>query len=213
MLQRQILFRLSPTECCPMPDARKPDVAGSGDPAASWKLTLAVDVEEKGLKRIKSGNVGHTWVKLSASNGDKWSYGFWPQVGYNADKPWAPVAGCVHHPDVSHEPPRATEYDDIDYDVSSAAFTNALDYAEAQVKGKPDYKLFSYNCTSFAIEMAKSAGITPPDATTLTIPNPNALAEGIDEEKKKRAEDAADAAAGPRPELPPGGTGSADAGA
>jgi hypothetical protein len=163
-----------------------PDVAGAGT-ATDWKLILAVDREQKGLGRLISANVGHTWVKLQDNAGEKFSYGFWPKRGFSATEPWKSVPGCVHHPDTDHEPPAATEYLDIDYKLSNANYLKAIAHAESVCKATPDYNLFSYNCTTFAINVAKAAGISPPSSTTLAIDNPNALFEGIEEETKKRA--------------------------
>ena len=180
------LARLSPALCAFGPDCSPPDTTGVGV-ATSWKLTLAVDREQQGLGRLVSGNVGHTWVKLQDNVGTKYSYGFWPQVGFSASNPFKSVTGCVHHPDTAHEPPAATDYLDIDYGLKHADYVNGLSHAEKVCKTAPAYNLASYNCTTFAIDVAKAAGISPPSSTTLAIHNPNALYEGIEEEAKKRA--------------------------
>jgi hypothetical protein len=157
-----------------------PDHIGGG-PEGSWKLTVAVDREQKGLGRLATGNVGHTWVKLTASNGTKYSYGFWPQTFFDRKNPLGTVAGCVHHPDTAHEPPAAVDYLDIDYPISKADATSALRHAQDVCLTRPGYNLVSYNCTSFAIDVARAAHVSPPSSTTLAIHNPNALYEGIEE--------------------------------
>ena len=177
--------KVSAASCCNAKDCGGADKVGSGTPT-SYSLTLAVDKEEDGLGRLSSGNVGHTWVKVDADDGTHFSYGFWPQTGFSADplKAFDPVLGCVHHPDIAHEPPAATNYIDISYSITKKGYTDTLSYAESICKATPHYDLNDYNCTSFAIEMAKKAGVSPPSSTTLAIDNPNALYEGIEESKK-----------------------------
>lgn len=178
------LHRLSPAMCASGISCGTPDSIGVGGPT-EWKLTLAVDREEEGLGRLKTGNVGHTWVKLADNKGEKYSYGFWPQSGFNASEPWKAVPGCVHHPDTAHEPPHATDYIDIHYKLTKPNYDKAVAHADGICKAKPDYSLFSYNCTTFAVDVAKAGGVSPPSSTTLAIHNPNALFEGIEKEKKK----------------------------
>ena len=181
------LFRVSPSMCCASTDCALPDVAAPvGSTASKWTLTIAVDREEKGLGRLQSGNVGHTWVKLSANNGEHWSFGMWPQTGFDPSHPFTSVKGCIHHPDTAHEPPAATEYLGIDYDLTQPNYAAGLAFAQGECTRVPDYNLMSYNCTTFAIQTAKAAGVTPPSSTTLAIHNPNALYEGIEEELEKR---------------------------
>jgi hypothetical protein len=180
----QIFRRLSPALCAKPADCAKPDTPGSGA-ASSWKLSIAVDKEQGGLGRLFTGNVGHTWVRLSDNSGEKYSYGFWPQVGFNSKKPFSSVAGCIHHPDTAHEPPNATNYLAKDYTLTNANYQKALGHAQSVCSSKPSYNLVSYNCTSFAIDDAKAAEVSPPASTTLAIHNPNALYEGIEENKSE----------------------------
>jgi uncharacterized protein DUF4157 len=174
------LMRVSPALCSK--DCIAPDKKGIGAPS-SWRLTLAVDMEQKGLGRLVSGNVGHTWVRLHDNTGTRYSYGFWPQKGFNSKKPFSSVAGCVHHPDTAHEPPNATNYQEKEYVVTKPQFDQALNAAQSVCAAKPEYNLVTYNCTTFGIDVVKAAGMPPPASTTLAIHNPNALYEGIEENK------------------------------
>jgi hypothetical protein len=179
-----LVHRLDPSMCsadCTAPDAVE------ASPSTTWLLKLAVDREEKGAHRLVSGNVGHTWVKFLSNGGEQYSFGMWPQYGFDPTSPWKSVKGCVHHPDTAHEPPAATEYLDIDYPVTKPKYDSALLKAQTICKASPDYNLFSNNCTSFAIEVVRAAGVTPPSSTTLAVHNPNALFEGIEEETAKAA--------------------------
>ena len=166
-------------------ECEQPDTTGSGT-ATDWKLVLSVDREQKGLGRLISGDVGHTWVKLMNNAGTKFSYGFWPQTGFKSFAPFLSVDGCVHHPDTAHEPPNATEYSDIDYKLTHQNYLNGILFAQSVCEAPPSYNLFTYNCTTFAINVAKAAGVSPPSSTTMAIDNPNALFEGIEEEQAKR---------------------------
>lgn len=183
------IFRI-PGHCaygatCEKPDT--PDARGSGS-ATTWKLILAVDREEKTVTRgLKSGNVGHTWVKLTDNSGARYSYGFWPEDG--PVRPfYKSVPGCTHHPDILHEPPKTIDYIDLDYNLPYAAYLKALTYAQDICKKPPNYNLIKNNCSTFAIEVAKTAGVSPPPSTTLAIHNPNALYKGIEEERRRRYE-------------------------
>src|ERR1044072_2703027 len=106
----------------------------------------------------------------------------WPQTGFEAN-PWKSVKGCVHHPDTAHEPPKATDYKETSFKVTEQQFQKGLDYAQDQCKSFPDYNLMDYNCTTFAIEEDRAAGVTPPASSTLGVHNPNALYEGIEAEE------------------------------
>jgi hypothetical protein len=181
----RVIYRVSADECADRSNCSEPDEKGSGTPT-SWKMTLAADRESKGIGRLISGNVGHSWIKLYDDVGTKHSYGFWPETGFNSKKPWEPVEGCVHHPDIAHEPPDATEYISIDYPLKQKGYTNALSYANSICQSKPKYSLFNFNCTTFAINAAKAAGVSPPSSTSLAIHNPNALAKGIEEKTGKK---------------------------
>jgi len=174
-------MRVSAAQCSK--DCSKPDTLGGGGAPSSWKVTLAVDMEQKGLGRLVSGNVGHTWVRLADNAGTKYSYGFWPQTGFNSKKPLSSVAGCVHHPDTAHEPPNATNYLEKEYTVAKPQFDQALRVAQSVCAANPAYNLATYNCTSYAIDLVKAAGMPTPASTTLAIHNPNALYEGIEENK------------------------------
>jgi len=85
--------------------------------------------------------------------------------------------------DIAHEPPNAKSYLAKEYTVDNANFQNALHHAQSVCAAKPSYNLATYNCTSFAIDVAKAAKVSPPSSTTLAIHNPNALYEGIEKDR------------------------------
>ena len=175
-----------PKHCCDEKGCSKPDKDGSGADATKWTLVLAVDREEKGWDRVSNPeDVGHTWVKLKNNVGEQWSFGMWPQGAF---KFFSAVKGCVHHPDTEHDPPAATEYREISYDITREQYYDALSFAQQQCELAPDYDLTGYNCTTFAISTAIAAGVSPPASTTLAVHNPNALYSGIGKELEKRGE-------------------------
>jgi len=176
-----------PKQCCAENACERPDAKGSGAEASNWKLVLAVDREETDWGLVANPeDVGHTWVKLSDDTGERWSYGMWPEQGFEF---FSAVKGCVHHPDTEHDPPASTDYREISYDLTRTQYYDALEFAQQQCQLKPDYHLQKYNCTTFAISTALAAGVKPPASTTLAVHNPNALYTGIGKElaKRKRA--------------------------
>lgn len=185
-LQALSVYRqLSPDDCSFASNCETPDKLGVG-PANAWNLTLAVDREEENvITALGSSDVGHTWVKFSDNSGTEYSYGFWPQTGFDSKKPFRTVKGCVHHPDTSHEPPKATEYLEKKYSLTQEKYTQGLMHAQNVCKAVPNYNLFTFNCTSFAIDTVKAAELSPPSSTTLAIHNPNALATGIEKDRSE----------------------------
>jgi hypothetical protein len=105
----------------------------------------------------------------------------WPQQYFNPLKPGSPVKGCIHHPDNAHEPPNAVDYKEITYDLNEKQYEDALAFAKDECARRPDYNLLYYNCTHFAIETAKQARVKPPASESLSVDNPNAIYEGMEE--------------------------------
>jgi len=168
--------------CCEPEAIREPDVAGSRS-GRGWRLTIAADKESDDWFERAVGSVGHTWVKLTDDTGARFSYGFYPETGVDASGKSVP--GCVVHPDVSHEPPRARHYIDVGYEITEAGFDKALSLAEERARRTPEYNLYLDNCTTFVIEMAEAAGVeTPTDFTPFD--NPNAMYDGILRERDRR---------------------------
>jgi hypothetical protein len=164
----------------------KPDKEPYGVPT-KWKLTIAVDREAKSRWGYILGDVGHTWVKLSHDQGELWTFGMWPQQFFNALKPGSPVPGCIHHPDTDHD--GAKGYKEITYDLNEKQYEDALGFALDECERRPDYNLLHYNCTHFAIETARQARVKPPPAETLSVPNPNTIYEGIEDDLELQKED------------------------
>jgi len=147
-----------------------PDIRGNGE-ATSWILTIAAVKEDDPL------GIGHAWVKFSDNAGTKYSYGFVPwgdaTVYLSAD-------GHVLHPDKLHDPPQKGEqYTEISYALSHENFLRGLIYAQEICKSPPTYNLIANNCSDFAINVARRAGVSPPSASTLGVTSPSQLYDRI----------------------------------
>jgi hypothetical protein len=196
MLQRAVqqratgptLSRLGANECSRADNCMKPDFDSLGGDPTRWTLSIMVDRESEGLwGRVVNSEVGHTWVKLSHDKGEIWSFGMWPKVGFNALAPGKDVDGCIHHPDRAHAKAPANHLKEMRYDLNEKQYADALEYCQTDCARRPKYNLFEYNCTTFAIEVAKAARVKPPASESMAIHNPNALYEGIEKDLEEQA--------------------------
>ena len=134
------------------------DCAGSdGKEAVSGKYTLTIMTDKEGpfLLIPLTSNVGHSWLKLQDDQGNYWTYGFWPESGFDPNNSTADVNGCVHHPDHAHDSHITSSQT---FEISSKQFMDARSYAESICNSKPKYNLFHYNCTSFVRHTTEAAG-------------------------------------------------------
>jgi hypothetical protein len=67
-------------------------------------LTVNLDLDVPTAAAMKTSNdVGHAFVEFSESNGDRYTYGHYPQKKEIADHIFKPdVNGCTAHPDTTH---------------------------------------------------------------------------------------------------------------
>lgn len=166
--------------CCMPKYCDMPERKGDGMPER-FTLTIAADREKSHpIKGLLTGSVGHTWVKFSTDVGELSSYGLWPKKGFNKLMPNKTVDGCIRHPDASHDGDLATDLKQISYDLKEEDWERARHFAVAECKRRPRYNLFTNNCTTFAIQVARTAGIAPPSSTWMAVDNPNAIYEGIE---------------------------------
>jgi hypothetical protein len=167
-LVRRTLSRVAAPDrmCCPPESIRSPDFTGTH---TRHKLTIAADKESEDFWTRAAGSVGHTWVKFADDAGAIYSYGFYPALGIDAFEPSVP--GCVVHPDLSHEPPRAKDYIEIGYEITEEGLVDAFLFAERWARETPQYNLYTWNCTDFVLEIARAAGVEPPDPVGLNTPN------------------------------------------
>ena len=156
------------------------------------------------MKQTGTESIGHTWVKFRTYNGntllDFSSFGFHPEETLTSANQTIP--GKVVSPDEEYESYNKDEDDPgsllyIDYDVKPVKYNKALTKAKNLTAEPPTYKLFGYNCTAFAREVVKSAGISFPKQADVypsvstfdrmvekISPSPDLLYEILEKKKK-----------------------------
>ena len=187
-----------------------PDAKVGGDKVARLHYLVDVDVKDLGLKDLKEGRVGHTWISLEyddpaavpasvpanhrglLNEGGKYSdpMGFWPKFwvdeegnrrgGYSTNLFKSYVPGEVRHPDRAHE---GAEKAVQTWHLTQPEVERVLAYAESKRDAK--YSVFFYNCTTFGAEAVKAAGKSPPSSSTAGICFPNAAYDGIKKNQDK----------------------------
>lgn len=177
-----------PEEAEPQLEA-KPEVAAkeATEPAGpeaeakpKWKFQVLADREARWSESRywRDFAIGHAWIRLIAPEGDYDSWGYWPDLwsghGVDPKAPWKSVPGKVLHPDEQHVPNAQHTYE-----IEAEKAQQVTDAANAKESSPGMYNLFSYNCTTFAIEMARTAGVSPPSGTLAGIANPNSIYQGI----------------------------------
>jgi hypothetical protein len=161
-----IIARLSAKDCAS--DCEKED--GKGVPTGKFWITLYADKEGAFLLLPATEKVGHSWLRLEDEQGRYWTYGFWPQDGYNSSNIRADVEGCVHHPDTIHKPTASQRFE-LTAAKFSAAFTTAVDTC----KKRPKYNLFGLQCTEFVKQVLAATGEGSFGGFGLIWESPNAL--------------------------------------
>lgn len=158
--------RLDPSMCssdCEVPD-------GTEKAPATPQLVVYADKEGPFLLLPLTHKVGHSWLKLVDTNGNYWTYGFWPQTGFDPSNSSKDVEGCVHHPDTAHKPTSSQTFD-----LTPQEFASARAKAVAICAARPKYNLFGLQCTSFVGLVLAAAGKRPAAGFGLIWESPNAL--------------------------------------
>jgi hypothetical protein len=161
-----IIARLSASDCAR--DCAKED--GKGVATGLFSITIYADNEGPFLLLPATHKVGHSWLRLEDDIGRYWTYGFWPQEGYDPSNIQADVEGCVHHPDTSHKPTASQRFE-LTAAQFSAAFTAAVDTCS----NLPKYNLFGLQCTEFVKQVLATAGQGSFGGFGLIWESPNAL--------------------------------------
>lgn len=156
-------------------------LVGPVPPSTWWTLTVKIDIEAPSAEDVSvSGNWGHTFLKFSESNGNIFTYGFYPAEDMGVTK--TRVNGCLAHPDTIHEP--CVDYE-AQFSLTEAEYNHALANVMGKCAAPPKFDAFNYNCTSFANEVVRDAGKSlPPIRGKVTFreyeaDNPNTLLEGL----------------------------------
>ncbi len=167
---------------CEATPCKQPDIVGDGGPSNSWELDLNIDTDvEKSTDINRPSDVGHANVVFKESNGTKYSFGFYPRPDVPPNEFISMVPGCIAHPDTTHN--ACFDYTE-NYSISQQQYSDALTFAQNLCVLTPKYALFTSNCTTFAVDVAKKAGQSPPSpkgpvlAGTKQSDNPNTLKEG-----------------------------------
>jgi Domain of unknown function (DUF4157) len=161
-----ITRQLNPDMCssdCDIPD-------GINRPKGKYQITIYADKEGSFLLIPFTSGVGHSWIELVDETGNYWTYGFWPQEGFDSSNKSADAEGCVHHPDTAHSPTSSQTFA-----LTAAEFYAAKATAIDSCKTKPKYNLFKLQCTSFVRKVLSAAGKAPSGGFGLIWDSPNAL--------------------------------------
>ena len=171
---------------------------GAEAKVARLHLMAFIEAPAVGLKELKAGEVGHTWIALEyidpahvpdsvnpqhkdmLKTGGKYSdpMGFWPAINegiYYSPNPFKSyVKGWMRHPDDAHQ---GQEQATQTWELTQREVDAVIAYAES--KRGAQYSVFFFNCTTFGYEAVKAAGKSPPSAGHMGVMLPNALYEGI----------------------------------
>ena len=101
---------------------------------------------------------GHSFIRMVAKTDgnaySSYSFGFWPL--YNTPGTGAVTAGVVRNPDPYHDDPGIIERR---FSISYANYLRAAAKIRGVVGSGRSYSFLGYNCTSFAADIAKEAGV------------------------------------------------------
>lgn len=168
---------------CEDPDPRR---QGDGGTATSWTLKTMIDIEATSAEDVGASTVGHTYVEFADSTGRAYTFGFYPDKSSGTPDPiFRPqVRGCIVHPDTAHK--SCVDYTET-FMLAKKEFDAALSFATAACKAPPTYDIQTWNCTTFAVEVARKAGKSLPPTRgqvgsgmlSTIADNPNKLLEGL----------------------------------
>lgn len=159
--------------------------------STSWSLTINVDTERSDWdSALRNTEFGHTHVRFAESNGDEYSYGFYPGPAIPNENNRS-VPGCVNHPDTAHD---ACTDRAVTFSLTHAQYTAALNFAQSFCTTGHYYGInasgLSYTCTTYASQVASAAGRALPSSasapTTVyfqyvpSVDNPNTLLENME---------------------------------
>lgn len=167
---------------CQNPD---PGRTGTGGDPTGWTLKILIDAEAASAADVGPNTVGHTYVEFSNSTGAAWTYGFYPNKSSGTPDPMfhPEVFGCMVHPDTNHA--KCVDYIET-FTLSKAQFDTAIGFAQLLCSAPPRYNIQTFNCTTFARDVAVKAGKSLPPirgsvgpSPGVTADNPYTLIEGL----------------------------------
>ena len=157
----------------------------TGAPTGTQKLVVAIDIEAPTASEVSSeANVGHAYVEFQGTDGSVFTYGFYPDPARPPNIFKTRTFGCMVHPDTIHE--RCVDYRET-FTLTDAEYGAALAMAQRMCSAPPQYDLSTFNCTTFAVVIAREAGKTLPavkgkvggGTIGLVADNPNTLYDAL----------------------------------
>ena len=143
------------------------------------------------------GGWGHAWVSGTDADGNTSSAGSWPSesAGSESVLPWVDYPGSVTDSPGDRDGYPEDKYtdsqiDSVTFEVTPEQYEKYQDFVESAQKDEDRRWSLRDNCTDFAIEAAKEAGvdIDYDDASNLGHSDPAELAEWIKEQNKIQEE-------------------------
>ena len=129
-------------------------------------------------------------MRFQENNGRQYTYGFYP-ASQIPDENQRTVAGCVHHPDTTHD---ACIDDKVTYSLTQDQYNAGLQSAQ-RICGTGHAYGEHYTCTTFADDVARASGQVLPSSRSEptkvyyqpvpSIDNPNTLEENVQKERTK----------------------------
>ncbi len=173
--------------CAQPGECASPDTGheGAGQPSTRWELELNIDTAASSWETaIRTQSFGHAFVRFWESSGRQYTYGFYP-AGPPPNENRRSVPGCVHHPDTTHD---ACVDQKVGYTLTSEQYRQGLASAQSVCSTGATYGQ-EYTCVTFAADVARAAGQSPPATKSqpakvffINVPpidNPNSMAESV----------------------------------
>ena len=155
------------------------------EPVGLISLNVELDVEEMTAAHLIDADVGHTWLEFEpwddladralAELGQREkpeSIGFYPGEAFSLN-PLESVPGRLNDPD----PHRGDASHQVEFPITLGQLLAVYDYAMEHRSA--EYNLYTYNCTTFAVEALRAANVAAPSGDVLGVDFPNALAEKL----------------------------------
>ncbi|MCK6456825.1 MAG: RHS repeat-associated core domain-containing protein [Phycisphaerae bacterium] len=157
------------------------------DPFGLAKIIISVDSGGRAPSGSGSskGGYGHTWIDVIDDDGTRTGAGFYPG-GDGAGK--EAVTGKTYPGDYNDDTSEKHHYDDkFEYDVSQEEANKTKEKIKDHKDENPDWSL-KHNCTSFACDVAREAGIDidRDKIRTLGWDDPAKLLKYLREQREKR---------------------------
>lgn len=149
-----------------MPPASSPEPptpAAPPMPATKFRFSIYVSQPEKGVRTpFANGAVGHTWIGLYRSDTDReLLYGLYPSTPYEGLEFISGSYGEDRQGRVILEKVHEGSWDvKKTWEITEQQYRSILEFITRSHSSSPRYNLMTRNCTDFAIECGRAAGIS-----------------------------------------------------